>query len=124
MTLGSRRLRMGSRGFRRGAALRFLFLLHARFFLHAARFFGLLLLRGLVFDAAAILRFHALALAARGFLTLALGGFSGFDFLLLDVGLVLVSLVLLLQHITLDVRLLVTHFDVDGARAALRARLL
>src|SRR6185503_4784642 len=124
MALGAHGLHMRGSGLRGGTALRFQFLPGFRFFLRAARLFGLLLLARLVFDAPAVLRLHALALATRGFLAFALGGFSGLDFLALQVGVVLVLLVLLLEDIALDVGLLVAHLDVHGACTSLRARLL
>ena len=121
MTLGAGRLRGGLRG---GAALRFAFLFDARLFLRAAGLFGLLLARGFVFDAAAVLRLHALAFLARGFQFLALGGFGGFDFLALLVRDALRLLVLLFENVALDVGLLVANFDVHRAGAPLRAGLL
>jgi hypothetical protein len=78
---------VGGGGFGRGATLRFLLLLDARLFLRLAGFFGLAFARGLVLDAAAVLRLHTLAFAARGFLALAFRRFRGFDFLALQVGL-------------------------------------
>ena len=91
--LGARRGLRG--GFGGGATLRVLFLARARLFLLAALLFGLLLARGFVFDTAAVLRLHALAFLARGFLALALGGFRRFHAPCVELGLVLVLLVLL-----------------------------
>ena len=125
MTFGARRAgACGDGGFRGGAALRIGFRLGTLLFLRLARLFSLAFARGFVFDAAAVLRLHALAFLARSFGALALGGFSGFDFLALAVRLVLVLLVLLFENVALDVGLLVTHLDVHRARAALGARLL
>ena len=121
---GARGARGRGRDFGGGTALRFGFLLGALLFLRAAGFFRLLLLGGFVFDAPAVLRLHALAFLARGFLALALGGFLRFLFLALLVGGALRLLVLLFENVALDVGFLVANFDVHRARATLRARLL
>src|SRR6186713_2577573 len=87
-------------------------------------FFRLLFLGRFVFDTAAVLRLHALAFLARGFLALALGGFRRFLFLALFVDCTLRLLVLLFENVALDIGFLVANFDVHRACAPLRARLL
>src|SRR6185312_6262466 len=89
----------------------------------ATRIFGgLLLAVGFFLDAAAILRLHALVFAALGFEPLRLGAHGFIGLAALRVDLILLLTRLLLQHVALDVRLFLTHLDVDGARTPLRAR--
>jgi hypothetical protein len=83
---------------------------------------SLLLAIVFLFDAPAVLGLHALALATFRLETLGLLAHGIVCLAPLGIDLILRNARLFLQHVALDVRLLLTHFDVDRARTTLRAR--
>jgi len=93
-------------------------------FRSATRLFCRLLPRLLFFGTTQILGFNPLALAALVLNPLRLATYDFFGLAALGVDLVLLLTGLLFENVALDVGPLSTHFDIDCASAALRARKL